>query len=120
MRQAEARGGAAALESRGTLSAAEVRQHEAEARGGVAALESRGPAHTRLTTLEGATLDVLHSADGVTATLADHRAERSDSLHGLLMRLSPGYGAFYLARVAAALLLRADDGEGEGEGEGGA
>ena len=82
----------------GGLPAAEVAAAEADVRGGVASLTSPAASVSRVTTLEGATHDVVHTLDGAAAA-----GLRSDSLHGLLLRLSPGYGAWFFGKVAAAL-----------------
>jgi hypothetical protein len=91
--------------------AAEVASAEADVRGGLASIAAApAPAVSRVTTLEGATLDVVHTADGASCGGA-----KSDSLHALLLRLSPRYGAWFFGRVAAQLAA----GEREG-GNGGA
>ena len=90
--------------------AAEVVSAEADVRGGVASIApAPAPAVSRVTTLEGATLDVVHTADGASCGGA-----KSDSLHALLLRLSPRYGTWFFGRVAAQLAIKEREG-GDGD-----
>ena len=78
--------------------ALDIAAAEGDARGGVASISAPAPSVSRVTTLEGTVHDVVHSLDG-----ASCGARRSDSLHGLLLQLSPRYGAFFFSRVAERL-----------------
>lgn len=79
-----------------------------EARGGVLSLSPLPEGALSVTTLEQSTHELRFSAGG--AEEVGGAARRSHSLHGLLLLLSPLYGAWFFGRVAAAL-------HGLGEGE---
>lgn len=93
------------------LPAAEVAAAEADVCGGVRSVSSApgAPAGTRrVETLEGTTHDVVHTLDGVALVCYGRDGpslgpRRSDSLHGLLLQLSPRYGEWFFQKVAEQL-----------------
>lgn len=81
---------------------------------GAAHLGKRADVRLVAELLEGETVDIVFGFDGAAATFRATVAQAgtagaprrlvADSVHELLMRASPRYGAWYLNRVAASLL----------------